>query len=188
MSIKLLAFMVVALSIFFWATYAIFFYWSIDDNNKWSTFFSFTSTFGIIFTIIIYILQKNDNDAREKNEINKKSTALHLLITDTITNFTISLNSAIVEFHHGTTEEGLRHIDDIDTNIIASCLYDASKVNVVMFNYIAELNFALRQYKKAIKNDIGKNNNTSTELARVRCQQAIDEINEICNAITSHRC
>ncbi|MGF7480297.1 hypothetical protein [Providencia sp. SP181] len=57
-------------AIFFAITYAIFFYWNIDNNNKWSTFFSFTSTFGIVATITIYFLQKKHSIELEnkKNE------------------------------------------------------------------------------------------------------------------------
>ncbi|SUC14457.1 Uncharacterised protein [Proteus vulgaris] len=66
MNIKLLTFVVTALAVFFLVTYAIFFYWNIDDNNKWSTFFSFTSTFGILATIFVYYMQKESDDKKQK--------------------------------------------------------------------------------------------------------------------------
>ncbi|QKJ47960.1 hypothetical protein G9394_03405 [Proteus vulgaris] len=55
-----------SVAIFVAITYAIFFYWNIDDNNKWSTFFSFTSTFGILATIFVYYMQKESDDKKQK--------------------------------------------------------------------------------------------------------------------------
>ncbi len=66
MSKKWLTFLVVAVIVLMVVTFAIFFYWNIDDNNKWSTFFSFMSTFGIVATITVYSLQKKHVENSEK--------------------------------------------------------------------------------------------------------------------------
>lgn len=76
MNIKLLTFVVTALAVFFLVTYAIFFYWNIDDNNKWSTFFSFISAFSIFATIGVYLLQRKDNKNAEKELTNKKNKSI----------------------------------------------------------------------------------------------------------------
>lgn len=65
MNKKLLCFLLI---IFIGSTYAIFYYWNIDESNRWSTFFSFTSTFGIFATIIIYRKQKKDNENTKEKE------------------------------------------------------------------------------------------------------------------------
>ncbi|MCR4178826.1 hypothetical protein AB7W14_11385 [Providencia rettgeri] len=61
-----LLYIALGVAIFFAITYAIFFYLNIDNNNKWSTFFSFTSTFGIVATICVYWWQKKDSENSEK--------------------------------------------------------------------------------------------------------------------------
>lgn len=58
-------FYLIPISIFVGVTYSIFFYLDIDKNNSWSTFFSFTSTFGILATIGVYLWQKNDDKKRQ---------------------------------------------------------------------------------------------------------------------------
>ncbi len=68
MSKKWLTFLVVAVIVLMVVTFAIFFYWNIDDNNKWSTFFSFTSTFGILATIFVYYMQKESDDKKQKTK------------------------------------------------------------------------------------------------------------------------
>ncbi|MEX9770827.1 hypothetical protein WEU31_14000 [Morganella morganii] len=50
-------------------TYCIFFYCEVGDNNKWSTFFSFISTFSIFVAIIAFL---NDMHLRKKEENEKK--------------------------------------------------------------------------------------------------------------------
>ncbi|TPX00440.1 hypothetical protein FKN07_00345 [Proteus mirabilis] len=69
MSKKWLTFLVVAVIVLMVVTFAIFFYWNIDDNNKWSTFFSFTSTFGILATIFVYYMQKESDDKKQKTKM-----------------------------------------------------------------------------------------------------------------------
>ncbi|MGF7537112.1 hypothetical protein WOB53_02870 [Providencia rettgeri] len=64
---KWLLSLAVGVAIFTAVTFAIFYYWDIDNNNKWSTFFSFTSTFGIAATIGIYYSQKNDENKKTEN-------------------------------------------------------------------------------------------------------------------------
>ncbi|HEQ1856701.1 TPA: hypothetical protein VEO38_000196 [Providencia alcalifaciens] len=64
--------------IFIGMTLAIFFYFKIDDNNKWSTFFSFTSTFGIIATIWVYRSQKKES---KKSDLDKINSICSLLLT-----------------------------------------------------------------------------------------------------------
>ncbi|MFH6839055.1 MULTISPECIES: hypothetical protein [Providencia] len=87
-----LLYIALGVAIFFAITYAIFFYWNIDNNNKWSTFFSFTSTFGIVATIVVYWLGKADLDKKEKrsNKINLKSISTRL-------NHQIKINTHITE-------------------------------------------------------------------------------------------
>ncbi|MBQ0684593.1 hypothetical protein J7315_00665 [Providencia rettgeri] len=60
MNKKWLFYLPIVFVIFMSITYAIFCYWNIDDNNKWGTFFSFTSAFGILATIGVYFWQRND--------------------------------------------------------------------------------------------------------------------------------
>ncbi|MEY0116646.1 hypothetical protein AB7W24_20640 [Providencia rettgeri] len=60
MNKKWLFYLPIVFVIFTSITYAIFCYWNIDDNNKWGTFFSFTSAFGILATIGVYFWQRND--------------------------------------------------------------------------------------------------------------------------------
>ncbi len=72
----------ITLSIFIFVaiTCAIFFYWNIGDENKWSTFFSFTSTFGILATINVYFWQKKDLNKNKIDEAeNIASMAIDLL-------------------------------------------------------------------------------------------------------------
>ncbi|EOL5891976.1 hypothetical protein VU602_02785 [Providencia stuartii] len=87
-----LLYIALGIAIFFAITYAIFFYWNIDNNNKWSAFFSFTSTFGIVATIVVYCLGKSDLDKKEKrsNKINLKSISTRL-------NHQIKINTHITE-------------------------------------------------------------------------------------------
>lgn len=72
MSKKWLIFLFIAIIIFIGVTFPIFFYWNIEDSNRWSTFFSFTSTFGIVATVIVYFLQKNDIEKIKTQEKIKK--------------------------------------------------------------------------------------------------------------------
>ncbi|ATF53846.1 MULTISPECIES: hypothetical protein [Enterobacterales] len=58
-----------AVSVFICVTLAIFFYWNIDDGSKWSTFFGFTSTFGITATIWVYFRQLSTKKEDEKREL-----------------------------------------------------------------------------------------------------------------------
>lgn len=50
-------------------TYFTFFYWSIAEDNKWGTFFSFISAFSIVIAIISF---RNDIHLRKKEENEKK--------------------------------------------------------------------------------------------------------------------
>lgn len=72
MSKKWLIFLFIAIIIFIGVAFPIFFYWNIEDSNRWSTFFSFTSTFGIVATVIVYFLQKNDIEKIKTQEKIKK--------------------------------------------------------------------------------------------------------------------
>ncbi|MEQ5126449.1 hypothetical protein ABN225_06560 [Providencia alcalifaciens] len=76
MSKKWLIFLSAAIIVFFGITYAIFFYWNIEENNKWSTFFSFTSTFGILATIIVYIWQRSDKQRDNERIITSYKIAI----------------------------------------------------------------------------------------------------------------
>lgn len=72
MSKKWLIFLFIAIIIFIGVAFPIFFYWNIEDSNRWSTFFSFTSTFGIVATVSVYFLQKNDIEKIKTQEKIKK--------------------------------------------------------------------------------------------------------------------
>ncbi|MTC11954.1 hypothetical protein GKR60_09055, partial [Providencia stuartii] len=71
-----LSYIAFGVAIFVAITYAIFFYWNIDNNNKWSTFFSFISAFSIFATIGVYLLQRKDNKNAEKELTNKKNKSI----------------------------------------------------------------------------------------------------------------
>ncbi|EEI47916.1 MAG TPA: hypothetical protein DIS95_01200 [Proteus vulgaris] len=71
-----LLYIALGVAIFVAITYAIFFYWNIDNNNKWSTFFSFISAFSIFATIGVYLLQRKDNKNAEKELTNKKNKSI----------------------------------------------------------------------------------------------------------------
>lgn len=77
MSKKWLTFFVIAAIVFIVATFAIFFYLDISEGNNWSTFFSFTSTFGIIATIGVYLLQKHHNKKNERKIRNAYLNAIN---------------------------------------------------------------------------------------------------------------
>ncbi|HGN1344130.1 TPA: hypothetical protein ACKRMM_005972 [Pseudomonas aeruginosa] len=64
-----LLYIVLGVAIFVAITYAIFSYWNIEDGNKWSTFFSFTSTFGILATIGVYLVQDSKQTLSREKEI-----------------------------------------------------------------------------------------------------------------------
>lgn len=71
-----LLYMAFGVAIFIAVTYAIFSYWDIGDGNKWSTFFSFISAFGIFATIGVYLLQRKDNEKTEKELTTKKNKSI----------------------------------------------------------------------------------------------------------------
>lgn len=100
-----------SVAIFVAITYAIFFYWNIDDNNKWSTFFGFTSTFGILATITVYFWQRND-DLKKQSEFDERiipefSRIIRLMHDDIrqiisifkeIKNYNISIDLGILKY------------------------------------------------------------------------------------------
>ncbi|MBJ2110750.1 hypothetical protein [Proteus terrae] len=101
-------------AIFVAITYAIFSYWNIGDENKWSTFFSFTSTFGILATINVYFWQKKDKD-REK--IEKKNSEIKLI--KKLVNYAIDENIPIIHHSINNLNKTLEIIkkQDVDLNI-----------------------------------------------------------------------
>lgn len=134
-------------AIFVAITYAIFFYWDIDNNNKWSTFFSFTSTFGIIATIVVYYLQTLSDRKKINNIKNSLGFILEPVLKDidnliklknenTEKEIMITSLSTGILIHRGKSGLGFTinkftHINDIDIYHSVLVGNDATKSNAI---------------------------------------------------------
>ncbi|WP_109391296.1 hypothetical protein ACLIX2_09200 [Proteus cibi] len=134
MSKKWWLYIVLSVVIFIAITYAIFFYWNIGDENKWSTFFSFTSTFGIVTTIIVYFLQKND----KKKELKQNFDHYCNVISEEkekIIEFYIKLRDIEKDIKDDKLENvSLRFRKDAYTFIIKKSNYEDKKLHSFFIN------------------------------------------------------
>lgn len=61
------SFLMIVIFILFFLSFGFIYYSDISLDSKISSFFSFISSLGILVTVIIYILQKNNANRKEKN-------------------------------------------------------------------------------------------------------------------------
>ncbi|MEQ5135681.1 hypothetical protein [Providencia alcalifaciens] len=142
-----LLYIALGVAIFVAITYAIFFYWNIDNNNKWSTFFSFTSTFGIIATIVVYYLQTLSDRKKINNIKNSLGFILDPVLKDisnliklknenTEKEIMVTSLSAGILIHRGQSGLGFTinkftRINDIDIYHSVLVGNDATKSNAI---------------------------------------------------------
>lgn len=62
-----LAFIIIILLLIFFFGFSFIYYSNISLDSKISSFFGFTSTFGILATIFVYHMQKKSDDKKQKN-------------------------------------------------------------------------------------------------------------------------
>ncbi|MCT8249541.1 hypothetical protein [Proteus faecis] len=184
MNKKWLLYLIVVSAIFSSVTYAIFFHLNIDENNKWSTFFSFTSAFSIFSTIGVYFWQKNDALNKQKDiddriieKIEFKLKIINLTIISLITflknasNYDIEIDRNVVIFKKisplikigDMEEEPINKVDiiydDLDNEINQYTMLVSKK----LYNIIKDINVCERKifstiYLYADHNSYIKNN------------------------------
>ncbi|MBG3060238.1 hypothetical protein I4625_12860 [Proteus mirabilis] len=159
-----------SVAIFVAITYAIFFYWNIDDNNKWSTLFSFMSTFGIVATITVYSLQKKHSESSEKKRQKEISISYLNIFTKysdelkTIVNQLVNLsyllaenNDSFVEYLGGHDIHAfiLKDIDGEELGNARMFKFDSSSLSYIYSNSASvNVNISAKYqflYKRGIK-------------------------------------
>lgn len=157
--------------IFVAVTYAIFSYWDISDGNKWSTLFSFTSTFGILATIFVYYMQKKSDDKKQKTKDNIIKRNIKSTIEekkDTIND----INEFISSSFHG---------ENISFKVERSIKLPVALISLTHDN-------GLFQYKsiRISNNELLKEAMSNRYMASDEVAQSIEELCQIVNQLDKH--
>ena len=118
------AFLIILGLVIFYLGYSFIYFSKISLDSKISSFFSFISSFGILFTIIVYLWQKGDNEKQKikkidaiKEIISKECKTIHWLVVQ--------------------IQRGFQSIENENKQIIGMCL-DENGYNYIDVTYRIE--------------------------------------------------
>ncbi|MEG0281200.1 MAG: hypothetical protein RR686_18275 [Morganella sp. (in: enterobacteria)] len=135
-----LAWIATAISIFFTITCAIFFYWDINTDNKWSTFFSFLSSLSIIATVVIFLVEKKKDELKfsiKKNGVINSAMNELNSISDKINKNRDSLIGIMNYYYSGSGSE-LVETFSCNDSFVFRCSSIAHTVEIINTNKLLQ--------------------------------------------------